>query len=247
MAEAENQSTATLDSARPPNPIWVVLDCAGEAFGSAMTLWIMGGLLVGLVGIFAGDMIPSLPPGFSDAGVGNHAHGKHHGWWHALGGSSFVIFFVIFFAHSLYEGFRGKRAGLEKRARQILAKLREDWFELIVENGFGAWIAVLMLEMMPNLSWTHLVSQWLWELAFPYIRGLAHLLFGASNTSTLHDWITWYDGNSSKFYFWVFYLGSIMDDLGVPNFKTLLRWGWRRVRNRRNPVVPVALDRPGAR
>ena len=41
----------------------IIIDSATEAFGSAFVVWGLGGVAISIAGSFAGDMIPSLPPG----------------------------------------------------------------------------------------------------------------------------------------------------------------------------------------
>jgi hypothetical protein len=43
-------------------------------------------------------------------------------------------------------------------------------------------------------------------------------------------WYWWYGQNQAKFLFWLLYSAAICDDLGLPNYKTLIRWGGRRLR-----------------
>jgi len=56
--------------------------------------------------------------------------------------------------------------------------------------------------------------------------------------SHVKAWFNWYGDNQLRLNFWVIYLGAICDDFGIPNFKSLARWFWRRVQaNRVNPTT----------
>jgi hypothetical protein len=79
-------------------------------------------------------------------------------------------------------------------------------------------------------------------MILPTVQGAGHWAFGASNSASVGDWVSWYQGNQAKLYFWIIYLGGIIDDLGVPNFKTLARWGWRRWRKRHELAVAAPLS-----
>jgi hypothetical protein len=65
------------------------------------------------------------------------------------------------------------------------------------------------------------------------LQSTAQQLFGASSGHQVNSWFEWYGENGFKFCFWVFYLGAICDDLGIPNFKSLGRWIGRKIRHRK--------------
>jgi hypothetical protein len=48
--------------------------------------------------------------------------------------------------------------------------------------------------------------------------------------SKVKVWWSWYDQNQLKFNFWLIYLAAVCDDFGIPNLKSLVRWGWRKWR-----------------
>jgi hypothetical protein len=61
----------------------------------------------------------------------------------------------------------------------------------------------------------------------------------------LGQWFSWYGDNQMKLNFWIIYLAGAFDDLGVPNYKTLARWAWRRYKKRQwkaakaTPISPA--------
>lgn len=236
MSDSENRSAAESRFAQPPSTIDTVISGAIEAFWCAFMVWIMGGIAVSIAGGFAGNMVPSLPPGFAHPQLG-----QYHEWWHTLKGDTFAIFYAIFFVHSLWVGFHGKRAGVGKRLERILSRLREHWFGLIVGNAIGAWVAVLVLEILPNFSLSQMAWHWVWGLLQPYVHGIGSVLIGKSFAGGLREWFSWYGDNQKKLTFWFFYLAGAFDDLGVPNFKTLARWTWRRMQKRKSVLSPVSM------
>jgi len=220
----------------------VIFDSVMEAFYSALMVWILGGVAISIAGSFAGDMVPSLPPLFA----GQSPAGTHHGPLHDAGreavrNGALVFFFAIFFVHSLWRGFHGEAMGRRGRLARIVASLRENWFSLIVGNAISAWVAVLVFKIAQDVSLWH----WLWDAFLSAFGDLARNFLGPSTSTSLGVWFSWYNDNQAKLTFWVIYFGGAFDDLGVPNFKTLARWGWRRFQKRNSPV-PAAANQRGS-
>jgi hypothetical protein len=219
-------------------PVEVIFSSAVEAFWSAFVAWILGGVAISIASGFAGDMVPSLPPIFAAQQQSNHGH--HGQWWHSVRGAGFALFYAIFFAHSLWRGFRGHGGGgaAETRIWRILYKLRKNWFGLIVGNAIGAWIALLVLNIVQDFSPVQILWHFLWGMVFSVLAQVGHFIFGASSANTVGAWFSWYGDNQNKLNYWILYFSGAFDDLGVPNFKTLARWGWHRFRGRKGAVEP---------
>jgi hypothetical protein len=181
-------------------------------------------------------MVPSLPPGFDGPQAGHH-----HAWWHAVRGGAFGFFFAIFFIHSLWVGFHGEGGGAGRRIERILSHLRENWFSLIVGNAIGAWVAILVLGILPSFSPFRMLWHWVWGMVLPFVREIGIFVLGASNMDGLSDWFSWYDVNQMKLNFWILYIAGAIDDLGVPNFKALARWAWRRIQKRKGANSPASV------
>lgn len=220
------------------NPLETILSSATEAFASAFVLWMLGGLAINFAGSFARQMVPSLPPGFDPPPA---AH--DHAWWHTARSGAFGFCFAIFFIHSLWVGFRGPAGRAGKRVERILSHLRENWFSLIVGNAIGAWVTVTVLGHLPSFSPFLMLWHWFLGWVLPGLRAIAIFLLGASNTASVSDWFSWYNTNQPKLYFWLLYLAGAFDDLGIPNFKTLARWAWRRWQKRKPATLPTSVDR----
>ena len=247
MAETDDKSSAGLRIVAARSAADVIAASASEAFGSAMVIWLLGGAAIGIAASFAGQMIPSLPPCFAgQEPLEGHHSGHYHAWWHAARGSAFAVFFVIFFVHSLWVGFRDGGGMAGRRMLRILANLRQKWFGLIVGNAIGAWVAVLVLGIVQNFSPWQMLWQAVRGMVLPLAGEISRFLFGESDSASLGIWLSWYNANQMKLAFWVIYLGGAFDDLGVPNFKTLARWGWRRMQKRKAAVVPPAAERGDA-
>jgi hypothetical protein len=244
MAESTSTPPPNPEPAPKRNLFEVIFESALEALSSAFLVYILGGVALSIAGSFAGEMIPSAPPG-----VGGWEHAKsdhsiqHEGWWDIEGNGPLICIFVIFFAHSLWVNFRNREAALGKRTARILANLRENWFSIIIGNAIGAWVATLLMGIVPNFSIFEMVWDWMLGLVFPVIRQAAIFFMGASNTASVGNWLSWYHANNIKLAFWILYLAGTLDDLGVPNVKAVARWTWRRYQKRRaeaaaSPVSP---------
>jgi len=60
----------------------------------------------------------------------------------------------------------------------------------------------------------------------PVLEQTVQWIFGDSIMTQINAWISWYGQNQAKFTFWVLYLAAIADDMGLPNYKTLVRLIW---------------------
>ncbi len=223
-----------------PGAVEIIWESAVEAAGGAFVVWILGGVALSIAGAFAGDMIPSAPP-FHRGGV-HPWFGQH--WLHSLKGHSLVFLFAAFFAHSLWIGFRARRGvevGALKRLEYMLLKLRKDWFRMIVGNAIGAWVGAVILVWASGFSLTQIVWHWLMGLIFSAVHGLGGATLGDGRWSRIEEWFDWYGANQMKLNFWFLYIAGICDDLGLPNFKALLRWLWRRWKRRDAPASPTEI------
>jgi len=247
MAEIDKKSDSYLERMAARGAGQVIFASATEAFGSAFILWILGGVAISITGSFAGNMIPSLPPGFGGEGASEgHQAGHHTQWWNAVRGSAFGLFFAIFIVHSLWKGFHGGEVGVGNHMDRILSNLRKNRFGLIVGNAISAWVAILVLGLIPNFSPLQMLWHEVSEAVLPVIRHIGRFFFGESGWANLGGWFSWYEANQMKLDFWIIYLGGALDDLGVPNYKTLARWVWRRMQKRKEVSLPAPIERRDA-
>jgi len=221
---AENRQAAVSPRADLAGVLW---ESAAEAFGSALVVWFLGGFAFSLAASFAGDMIPSAPP---IPGLAAESPEGHHGaawhWAKSLRGNAYVFLFAAFFAHSLWTRLRRRADGrpetsLGRRLGYMLAKLREDWFGLIVGNAIRAWVGALILSVVSGFGLTQMLWHW----------AASEIFSGAMDPggwNGIGPWVRWYDENQMKLTFWFLYVAGMCDDLGLPNYKTLGRWLWRR-------------------
>lgn len=209
-----------------------------EAFVLAIMVMVMGSIAVGILGGVLGDMVPSLPPGLAPK---PHAMEGVAPAWQALQSGLHrhgfgILFGVIFagklltrlFGHARDEGQGGAASGLRRISRRVWS----EWFRVVVVNAFGAFVLAYLAQWTQAFSLTH----WLWQLIFNAIGALVHILAGllpwSGAPGLVESLASWFNDNQLKFTFWFLYSAAICDDLGLPNYKTLARWLWRRWRRR---------------
>ena len=204
---------------------------AVESFVSALVVSVLGAIALGIVGGLCEEMAPSLPP-FLAGKPASHVAGLAHPWWKAAKEHAFVVLWVLFFVHTTWVRFTrpgaGAKGGKGAWVRRALARFSENWFELIVGNAFGAMVSALVLVWVQQFSFSQILLHWLLESCLAGLQNLAAHLFGTGRVDAVSSLFSWYADNQFKFTFWVLYISAICDDLGLPNFKTLARWAWRR-------------------
>jgi hypothetical protein len=205
--------------------------CALEAAAKTILILVLGSVAIGLVGGLLNKMTPSTPP--------------------AIGGKAFpgterlipitstfqkhrvaTVFVLIF---SLTTWARLKRdSGQTKQsaAQEISRRFSGNWFGVIVGNAFAALGIALAVYWLEQASFSRWVYGWFLGMVLPGVQTVGNYLLGKARVDTIGDCFTWYAQNQLKLNFWIIYLAAICDDLGIPNFKSLARWLWRRLRTR---------------
>jgi hypothetical protein len=220
---------------------------AWEALWQAFFVQIIGGIAVSIASGFCAHMIPSLPPGLA-----GNTQGAPPALWLNLKSlvlkNQFEVIFAILFAgktlarlagYSKNPMHRALAAGLARASRRGA----NNWFGLIAGNAISAFIAVIVLGIVQEFSWTRFLWGMLTDLLQPVFHFVAGLLPGSDLLKTLGNLFSWYGDNQLKFTFWVIYLAAICDDLGLPNLKTLARWLRRRFFPANAASVRVTADK----
>jgi len=232
----EQTRSAPLTLDRLPSILWAT---AVDAFVKTLLVLVLGQVTISVVGGIWHDMTPTMPPG-----IGFETHGekgsasvwkpletslKHKGPYFLC-----AVFFVLLGWQRLAGA--GEREGEPAtRTKKILKRVSEDWFGLIVWNGFGALISAMILVWVPQFSYAQWIWHWVLGAIGPVLQNGQEHLLGVERADAVRAWFGWYGENQFKFNFWLLYVAAICDDLGIPNLKTLARWLWRRVRNRERP------------
>ena len=231
--------------ARPPPQDWFseLIDCACNAGVQAFIIVTLGNVALNIVGSVVDRMIPSAPPGLAAPTAG---WGTLHIWWNADISLKFYFLFAVLLYLSLREKYFGPAgpvttAAAPARWRRISHRFSENWFGSVVGNAFLAMALATALAAIPKLS----VWQWTWHWLPGFLSSRFDVgLDGAGAggwVAQMKAWFNWYVDNELRFNFWAIYLGAMCDDFGIPNFKSVARWLWRRcMKPKTLPTCPVA-------
>ncbi len=216
----------------------ILWDCAWEAVVLAFLVQLMGGIVFGLVSGLWREMTPSLP-----SGLGRHpiaeadsASPADFTFFHQ---HRFALLFAVLFVGkswgrlARYSGNEDHR-NVAARLKRVSRRVSEQWFSLVVGNAFTAFVAVMVLRFTQEFSLTQLVWQLLGDLVRPVIQTISSFVPGAGLMESL---VGWYNDNQFKFAFWLLYSAAICDDLGLPNYKSLGRFLWRRYAKPEEPAA----------
>lgn len=200
----------------------------------AFLVQVLGGVAISLLGDVFRQMEPSLPPVFNrkpaaEAAPPPTSHAvrtflAHDHFW--------LIFGIIFLAITAtrlarYSRNQGHRT-IAARLLQINRRISGRWFSLFVLNALTAWISTLIVIALQRFSWTQILWVSISAILQPVFQAVASLIPGSGSFGR---WYSWYAQNQAKFLFWLLYSAAICDDLGLPNYKTLIRWGGRRLKS----------------
>jgi len=214
---------------------------------TAFLVQIIGSIAFGMISGLLQEMVPSAPPGWGNQELEAQPHPLRDALSNSFSRNRFALIFGLVLA--MKSAPRLARYSGSPRYRKAAAamlsvthRLSGKWFKLLVANAFIAYFTTLALQWGARFSWT----QMLWDFALDCFRPLLHTLAGlipwpraVQNGQSL---LSWYGENQFKFNFWLLYSAAICDDLGLPNFKTLGRWAWRRLVRRPKPTVAVAAE-----
>ena len=234
--------TAVLTCAKAAQILW---ECAWDALVLAFLVLIFGSIMLGLVGGIWQQMTPSLPPGLARKPL---PEAEASSTWdfsffhqHRLA----LLFGIIFACEGAARLVRYSRNGEPGNGagslRRVTRRLARQWFRLVVRNAFIVFVTVLVLQAVQQFS----LSRWLWhaliDLCRPMIDAMAALFPRAFGT--LAGLVWWFNENQLKFTFWLLYSAAICDDLGLPNYKALARYLWRRLLRRYAPALSTGPPR----
>ena len=224
---------------RLPSILW---ESAVEAFVQAIIISILGTVAIEIAGGICHEMTPSAPPLFSHKPVAE-AEPEAQAPTHLNIGSSFLehkfgILFFLLFGLKVWSQMTGRAFltdpanGSPTHAQRIGKHLAENWFGLIVKNAFGALVSAIVVVWVQQFSAWYWIRHLLLDSALSTIKAFFTQVFGVTGSNAIGSWFSWYGENQLKLTFWAFYIAAICDDLGIPNFKTLGRWCWARMRKR---------------
>lgn len=214
----------------------VLWESALQSLVRTILILAFGSAVIGVLGGVLKDMVPSAPPGLSgDAPSVSRLFSHWNDSWSWLQAHRFLIVFFVLFGLTVRMRLAGRAAQVRgssraTRTRRIGRRISQDWFGVIIGNAFAALISATVFVGIQQFSGTSWLLHSLWSLIGPAIQTVSNAVLGPARVDALQGWLDWYNQNQLKFVFWAFYLAAVCDDLGIPNWKTLLRWVWRKSR-----------------
>jgi hypothetical protein len=207
----------------------IVLDCALESIIFAFMVQIMGSVVIGSVSWVWHDMTPSLPPVISHKPAAEAATSTSFDFSFFHAHQFAILFTVIFIGKALAQLARYSRNPDHRNAAALVLRayrrVSDEWFSLVVVNAFTAFVGVLVLQVTQEFTLTRIIWQVIVAVCHPLIDAIVRYIPGGGIIGAL---VGWYNDNQFKFAFWLLYSAAICDDLGLPNYKTLCRFLWRR-------------------
>jgi hypothetical protein len=224
-----------LNSSKASDVLW---ESAWSALVLAFLAQLFGSIVVGMLGWMWDDMMPSLPPGLAPKPqLEVEPSCWNFSWFqqHRLA----LLFAAFFLVEALTRLAHHAGSDRQRKAAALILRLRRrasaEWINVIVVNAFGAFVTVLVIQITQQFTWIALV----WSVIGGAILSLLHTLTSALPEGGIFHGIgalfNWYQENQFKFLFWFLYAAAICDDLGLPNFKSLGRYLWRRWQRRHSP------------
>lgn len=208
----------------------ILWDSAVEAFVGTILLLFLGELALSIVGGIWKGMVPVFPPIVhnSNSIELNDSSAENSFFLFARENRFVLVFsFLYLFVASIKIGLHSdldSRRRMAEWVQQIYKRFQSKWFGCLVGNAFGALFIAMALTHIPDFSFNRWIFYWILEWLHPVIYRVLSVFMDASKIATIHDLLSWYDANYMRFTFWFFYSSAILDDLGIPNFKSLAHW-----------------------
>jgi hypothetical protein len=203
---------------------------ACEALVLAFLIHILGSLAFQMLDGILEKMMPSLPPSLVSEPKSNTETAVTFRFTKT---ERFSLILAVVFVAVVMRRMIGHSRYAEHRAVAIWDRLREhDWFSLLVINASIASLMAPLVQALEQVAplkmlWTFMVG-----ILHPAIDAFLNLWPEVTET-TIRDLWRWYGANQLRFTFWLLYGAAVCDDLGVPNYKTLGCWFWRRLKKKR--------------
>jgi len=207
----------------------MILESAARAAGNTFIFVLLGNVALSIVGSLVRPRIPTPPPGLTWSTF--TLPGSVSAWVHNY---RLWILWTIFFGFALWLRFRqalGQQGEGDNRWTRAGQRLSENWFGIFVGNAIGASIGAFIVTMLGQFSLRSMLVNEAWA---SLVRLFPHSSEGSSGglVGFIRAFWSWFAANQLNLTFWMFFLAAVLDDLGLPNFKTWGRHRWRRFRRR---------------
>jgi hypothetical protein len=243
LAASKSTKRPRKPKALTPSKVTEILwESAWEALILGFLVVIFGSITFGLVSGLWRDMTPSLPPGLGSEPK-LEAEGSALNFNFLRQHRNALIFLVLFCGITAGRLLRYSRSDNHRRAaawaKRVFQRISDQWFGLIVLNAFVTVIAVTLIKFTQQFTLTAFLWHILGDLVTALIQAFAKL-FSTDAVTYGESLVAWYKINQPRFLFWLLYTAAICDDLGLPNYKTLGRFLWRRFFKREQPTPALA-------
>lgn len=210
----------------------ILWECAWNAFIRAFLIQILATVAIDILSDVFREMTPSLPPiGLKLKAENNPGLFSHVLRPFVARNEFWIIFALLFTATSAARFVPHLRVPKHRRLAAVVVRLNRrifgHWFKLFVLNAFAAWVSTIIIIAVQQFSWMQIAWNVLSSVVQPLFEGMASILPGGGS---LNHWLEWYSQNQAKFLFWLLYSAAICDDLGLPNYKSLLRLSGQRLK-----------------
>jgi len=220
----------------------ILWESAWEALVLGFLVVIFGSLVFGFVSSVWRDMTPSLPPGLASEPK-LEAEGSPLDFSFLREHKNALIFLVLFCGITAGRLLKYSRNEDHRRAaawaKRVFKRISDQWLGLIVLNAFVTVIAVSIIQFTQQFTLTAFLWDICGDLVTALLRNVASL-FSTDAVQYVENLVGWYKINQPRFLFWLLYTAAICDDLGLPNYKTLGRFLWRRFFKREQQAAPLA-------
>jgi hypothetical protein len=220
----------------------ILWESAWEALILAFLVLVFGSIAFGLVSGLWRDMTPTLPPALTGEPK-LEAEGSALSFSFLRQNRFGLIFLVLFSGIVAGRLLKYSRSEPQRRAAaqagRIFRRVSDQWFSLVVINALLALVGLTIIQFTRQFT----LTQFLWNILGDLVRAgvqATATLFPAGVVSFIEGFVAWYGTNQYKFIFWLLYTAAICDDLGLPNYKALGRFLWRRFFKREQPAVALA-------
>ena len=241
QSKKRSRKPAKLTPSRVTDILW---ESVWEALILGFFVVIFGSLVFGFVSGLWRDMTPSLPPGIGSEPK-LEAEGSPLDFSFLREHRTALIFLVLFCGITAGRLLKYSRNDDQRRAaawaKRAFRRISNQWFGLIVINAFVTVIAVTIIKFTQQFTLTAFLWHIVRDLVTALIRNVANL-FSTDAVQYVENLIGWYKINQPRFLFWLLYTAAICDDLGLPNYKTLGKFLWRRFFQRKRPAAAIATD-----
>ena len=230
---------AKLTVSKVTNILW---DSAWEAFVLGFLVVIFGTIAFRLVSTVWHDMTPALPPGLGSEPK-LEAEGSPVDFSFFREHRYALIFLVLFCGITAGRLLKYSPSEDQRRAaawaKRAFKRISDQWFGLIVLNAFVTVIAVMIIKFTQQFTLTAFLWHIVGDLVTSLLQAVAQL-FSTDAVTYVKNLVAWYKANQPRLLFWLLYTAAICDDLGLPNYKTLGRFLWRRFFKSEQPTPAVA-------